>query len=599
MQPQAIAAIYARVSTADQANEDKVSLTRQIDDCLSLAGKQGFLVPDDLIFRETISGAADNRPTFEKMLAAGKARKFSRLYVWDQSRLSRAGMLATLTVLEALADNGVSVVSAADGELADELLAGIRGWAAGQERARMKARTWPARQAKRDQGYWVHGQTPYGYRSDPERKVLILCPHEAPIAREIFRMAREGTGAHAIAARLNDRSILPPEVRVPRGDGRYRRIRVGHVGGGSGLQLRLAEIGVDFTSLPRETWGKSAVMKILHNEAAMGVLVVRDRTKTKRSAWSNGPVINRIRLRIDPAPLLTESEYHEVRQAMKDRRLREDTRRSTRRDYIGTTILHCEQCGSRYLRHENRGWGSYQCGGRRRAKGCTNPGVPQRLTDRLLVDRCVEIIQSIVPAPAAIRTYLERQAAESTGSLEIQRNAAERQRDDLLAEWQQRQRGLERLVGLGADDRSIKSLIDEVKGLRSHLDDVERTLAEVADRQVRLVAGYKLQGHEIERAVEHVLQTADLVHESSTELTGGEALTDLVRVVRSLIARAVVTPDKEIRIEPVDLSTPDRQMAKLLEIADMFVAEMKRDDTAASRIGQDVQRAAAASLTAT
>ncbi len=36
---------------------------------------------------------------------------------------------------------------------------------------------------------------------------------------------------------------------------------------------------------------------------------------------------------------MTEAEYLEVRKAMKDRRLREDTRRSTRRDYIGTAIL--------------------------------------------------------------------------------------------------------------------------------------------------------------------------------------------------------------------------------------------------------------------
>jgi DNA invertase Pin-like site-specific DNA recombinase len=599
MQPQPTAAIYCRVSTQDQAAEDKISLTRQIDDCTALAGKQGFVVPADLIFRETISGAADHRPVFEKMLAAARAKRFTRLFVWDQTRLSRAGMLATLTVLEELASAGVSVVSVADGELTDELLAGIRGWAAAQERAKMKSRTWPARAAKRDQGYWVHGQTPYGYRSDRERKFLVLCPHEAPIAREIFRMAREGTGAHAIAARLNDRGVLPPEIRVPRGDGRYRRIRVGHVGGGSGLQLRLAEMGVDYASLPPETWGKSAVVKILHNEAAVGILVVRDRTKTKRSAWSNGPVISRIRLRIDPGPLLTEAEYLEIREAMRGRRLREDTRRSTRKDYIATGTLHCAQCGSRYLRHENRGWGSYQCGARRRAKGCTSPGVSQKVTDRLLVDRCVEIIREMLPAPTAIREYLEHQASETAASIQVQRIGAERIRDALKGEWEQRQQGLERLARLGADDRSISSVIGEVKDLRSRLDDTERTLAEIAKRRVQIAAGYSLQQHQVGQAVEHVLETADLVHESSTELTEGEALTDLVRVVRALITRADVTPDKAVRIESVDLSTLDKRMAKLFEIADMFVTEMKRDDATASRIDQDVQLGIVASLTAT
>ncbi len=89
MQPQPLAAVCTRVSTADQANEDKVSRPGRADDCAALAGQQGFVVPDDLVFREMISGAADHRPVFEKMLAAA-GPKFTRLFVWDQSRLSLA-----------------------------------------------------------------------------------------------------------------------------------------------------------------------------------------------------------------------------------------------------------------------------------------------------------------------------------------------------------------------------------------------------------------------------------------------------------------------------------------------------------------------------
>ncbi|MGL4961977.1 MAG: hypothetical protein ACRC67_12145 [Inquilinus sp.] len=205
----------------------------------------------------------------------------------------------------------------------------------------------------------------------------------------------------------------------------------------------------------------------------------------------------------------------------------------------------------------------------------------------------------MLPAPTAIREYLEQQAAETTASIEVQRVGAERTREALKGEWEQRQRGLERLAGLGADDKAIATIIAEVKDLRSRLDDAERTLAEIAMRRVQIVAGYTLKHGEVEHAVEYVLRTADLVHESSTELTEGEALTDLVRVVRALITTAEVMPDKAVRIESVDLSAPDKRMAKLFEIARMFVTEMKQDDATATRIDQDVQRGIVASLTAT
>lgn len=54
------AAIYARVSSADQASADKISINEQVRRCREAALAEGYEVPDDLVFIDAgESGALD------------------------------------------------------------------------------------------------------------------------------------------------------------------------------------------------------------------------------------------------------------------------------------------------------------------------------------------------------------------------------------------------------------------------------------------------------------------------------------------------------------------------------------------------------------
>ena len=75
------AAIYARVSTTDQPRE------RQIADLTAFADRSGFEVRG--IFKETASGARNNRRACHRGLQLAQARRIEVVLVTELSRWAR------------------------------------------------------------------------------------------------------------------------------------------------------------------------------------------------------------------------------------------------------------------------------------------------------------------------------------------------------------------------------------------------------------------------------------------------------------------------------------------------------------------------------
>ena len=96
------AAIYARVSTADQSCE------RQVGELTAFAGRGGFDVLG--IFRETVSGAKDNRLARNRVLELAQARRIDAILVTELSRWGRSTQ-DLLDTLYKLAGWQVSVVA--------------------------------------------------------------------------------------------------------------------------------------------------------------------------------------------------------------------------------------------------------------------------------------------------------------------------------------------------------------------------------------------------------------------------------------------------------------------------------------------------------
>jgi putative DNA-invertase from lambdoid prophage Rac len=97
-----IAAIYARVSTADQ------SCARQVADLTEYARRAGYVVEG--VYLETASGARADRAARGRVLALAQARRIEVILVTELSRWGRS-TLDLLTSLRQLEGWGVSLVA--------------------------------------------------------------------------------------------------------------------------------------------------------------------------------------------------------------------------------------------------------------------------------------------------------------------------------------------------------------------------------------------------------------------------------------------------------------------------------------------------------
>lgn len=96
------AALYLRVSTEDQTEENQAPELRQ------LAERRGWTPVE---YRETASGAAKVRPVLDQLMADAKAGKVGAVVVWALDRLSRQGAGPVLNMVGELDRVGVALVS--------------------------------------------------------------------------------------------------------------------------------------------------------------------------------------------------------------------------------------------------------------------------------------------------------------------------------------------------------------------------------------------------------------------------------------------------------------------------------------------------------
>src|SRR6516165_2860605 len=131
--------LYARVSTKDK--QDNANQLHQLRD---YAAKQGWEIIREYI--DQASGKTGDRAQFKRMMAAASMREFDMVLFWSLDRLSREGVLQTLTYLQTLTSYGVGWKSYHEqyldscGVFRDAVLS-ILATIAKQERIRLSERT--------------------------------------------------------------------------------------------------------------------------------------------------------------------------------------------------------------------------------------------------------------------------------------------------------------------------------------------------------------------------------------------------------------------------------------------------------------------------
>lgn len=197
------AALYARFSTENQRD---ASIDDQIRECRALAESEKFTVV--MSFEDKgISGGTDERPGYQGLLAAARAKLFDVIVVEDLSRLWRnRGEYGSRTV--ELEDLGIALVTVHGDDTRRDgwgLVLGIKSAMAEEYRKVISRNTRRGLHGKALAGTATGGHC-FGYRTGPDGRWAIYEP-EAVVVRDIFTLASGGGSNRRIATQLNDLGI--------------------------------------------------------------------------------------------------------------------------------------------------------------------------------------------------------------------------------------------------------------------------------------------------------------------------------------------------------------------------------------------------------
>jgi len=124
------AAIYARVSTSQQAKEGS-SLESQIVILTQLATEKGYRIPQEFIFEEDWTGEDLERPQLDRLRTAANGGLISAIFIYSNDRLSR-DPLHFLVLVDEFEKEGVQLHFAQeplDSSEEGKLIAYVRGYA--------------------------------------------------------------------------------------------------------------------------------------------------------------------------------------------------------------------------------------------------------------------------------------------------------------------------------------------------------------------------------------------------------------------------------------------------------------------------------------
>lgn len=202
------AAIYIRVSTVRQSEEGG-GLEAQLSECRRYATALGHrIVMED---SDTVSGKQlDKREGLDRVLRAAQRGDFDILIVREVSRFARSAKDA-LAVAEELISFGVGVSDVKGQSSENKLLFTILAAIAEYEADLIRERLVGGRVVAAQQGRWIGGSTPFGYRVS-EDKMLEVYPPEADVIASVFNMTIQPDrypSASSVARELRRRGIRP------------------------------------------------------------------------------------------------------------------------------------------------------------------------------------------------------------------------------------------------------------------------------------------------------------------------------------------------------------------------------------------------------
>lgn len=186
-------AAYLRVSTANQAEEDKFGIAAQRSSVEDWAHQHGDTIvawyEDD-----GISGGTLARPGLQSLILDAEEQTFSAVLVAKMDRIAR-DLMAQLWIEKELLKHAVEIISVAEPfrgqDPANVLFRQVIGAFAQFEKARIAERMGGGRMAKAKTGGYAGGGAPMGYRAHRGQKGLTVDPEKAETVQTLFRLHEE------------------------------------------------------------------------------------------------------------------------------------------------------------------------------------------------------------------------------------------------------------------------------------------------------------------------------------------------------------------------------------------------------------------------
>jgi DNA invertase Pin-like site-specific DNA recombinase len=205
------AAIYCRVSSRAQAEEDKVSLDDQLAQGEAYCEAEGY----EIVFRgrDVMSGATYRRPDFLRMLRLIEDGEIDVVVCWKVDRLGR-GMFPIARLLEVCDPTGTDIEAVR--ERVDRKHLGLLASVGKIELDNIRERTMDARLSYARQGIVPNGITAYGYGVDPDTGKPVVDEAELAILLEGAERYAGGELPSAIVRDFRARRVptrLPKKVK--------------------------------------------------------------------------------------------------------------------------------------------------------------------------------------------------------------------------------------------------------------------------------------------------------------------------------------------------------------------------------------------------
>ena len=326
--------IYVRLSNEDTRAGESVSIENQKLMLTKHVKEMGWEL-QEIYVDDGFSGANQNRPAFQRMLADVRQGFINTILIKDLSRLGRnyleVGNLAEVF----LPEHGCELISL--NEKLDDLMV-FRNWFNEQHCKTTSQKVRASRRICAENGKFMGAFAPYGFTKDPEnRHKLAIDENTAPIVRRIFEMRARGMGFRAIASELNEDGVISPREYFYQSKHQRNPTRTNAL------------------------WNESSLKEIIRNEVYIGNSV---QCKKGTVSYKNNKLIKKstdewVRVENTHQPIISLELWDTV-QAFTHKNYK-PRRRKDGTTTLFTGLLECEDCGFKLrsmIQH-----GSYKSGG--------------------------------------------------------------------------------------------------------------------------------------------------------------------------------------------------------------------------------------------